>query len=150
MSEFELKAPFGATKNKKRVGRGSSSGLGSTAGRGNKGQQSRSGGKVYVGFEGGQMPLYRRIAHRGFSNFPFKKEYAVINLCDIEAKYVDGEGVNKETLVAKGLVRKSDELIKVLGNGDFTKKVTVSVDKVSASAKGKIESAGGTVTGSEE
>ena len=96
------------------------------------------------------MPLYRRIAHRGFSNFPFKKEYAVINLCDIEAKYVDGEVVNKETLVAKGLVRKSDELIKVLGNGDFTKKVTVSVDKVSASAKGKIESAGGTVTGSEE
>ena len=150
MSEFELKAPFGATKNKKRVGRGSSSGLGSTAGRGNKGQQSRSGGKVYVGFEGGQMPLYRRIAHRGFSNFPFKKEYAVINLCDIEAKYVDGEIVNKETLIAKGLAKKSDELIKVLGNGDFTKKVTVSVNKVSASAKGKIESAGGTVTGSEE
>ena len=141
---------MGQQKTKKRVGRGSSSGLGSTAGRGNKGQQSRSGGKVYVGFEGGQMPLYRRIAHRGFSNFPFKKEYAVINLCDIEAKYVDGEVVNKETLVTKGLVRKSDELIKVLGNGDFTKKVTVSVDKVSASAKGKIESAGGTVTGSEE
>lgn len=150
MSEFELKAPFGATKNKKRVGRGSSSGLGSTAGRGNKGQQSRSGGKVYVGFEGGQMPLYRRIAHRGFSNFPFKKVYAVVNLCDIETKYVDGEVVNKESLVAKGLVKKSDELIKVLGNGDFTKKVTVSVDKVSASAKGKIESAGGTVTSSEE
>lgn len=146
MSEFDLKAPVGANKNKRRVGRGSSSGLGTTSGRGNKGQQSRSGGKVYVGFEGGQMPLYRRIARRGFSNYPFKKEYAVINLCDLEAKFADGETVNKESLVGKGLLPKSAGLIKILGNGDFTRKLAVDVDKVSASAKEKIEKAGGTVT----
>ena len=92
------------------------------------------------------MPLYRRIARRGFSNYPFKKEYAVINLCDIEAKYNDGDTVNKETLVSKGLLKKSAGLVKILGNGDFSKKLTVDVDKVSASAKDKIEKAGGTVT----
>ncbi|MBP3417083.1 MAG: 50S ribosomal protein L15 [Spirochaetaceae bacterium] len=146
MSELILKAPVGANKKKRIVGRGSSSGRGTTAGRGNKGQQSRSGGKVYIGFEGGQMPLFRRIAQRGFSNYPFKKEFDIVNLCDIELKYADGETVNKETLAAKGLVRKSAVLIKVLGNGDLTKKVTVAVDKVSASAKEKIEKVGGTVT----
>lgn len=146
MSELTLKAPVGANKKKRIVGRGSSSGRGTTAGRGNKGQQSRSGGKVYIGFEGGQMPLFRRIAQRGFSNYPFKKEFDIVNLCDIEAKYADGETVNKETLVAKGLVKNSAVLIKVLGNGDLTKKVTVAVDKVSASAKEKIEKIGGTVT----
>ncbi|MBR5581327.1 MAG: 50S ribosomal protein L15 [Treponema sp.] len=146
MSELTLKAPVGANKKKRIVGRGSSSGRGTTAGRGNKGQQSRSGGKVYIGFEGGQMPLFRRIAQRGFSNYPFKKEFDIVNLCDIEAKYTDGETVNKETLVAKGLVKNSAVLVKVLGNGDLTKKVTVAVDKVSASAKEKIEKIGGTVT----
>ena len=146
MSELILKAPYGANKKKRIVGRGSSSGRGTTAGRGNKGQQSRSGGKVYIGFEGGQMPWFRRIAQRGFSNYPFKKEFDIVNLCDIETKYADGETVNKETLVAKGLVKNSAVLIKVLGNGDLTKKVTVAVDKVSASAKEKIEKAGGSVT----
>ena len=146
MSELTLKAPVGANKKKRIVGRGSSSGRGTTAGRGNKGQQSRSGGKVYIGFEGGQMPLFRRIAQRGFSNYPFKKEFDIVNLCDIGAKYADGETVNKETLVAKGLVKNSAVLVKVLGNGDLTKKVTVAVDKVSASAKEKIEKIGGTVT----
>ena len=146
MSELTLKAPVGANKKKRIVGRGSSSGRGTTAGRGNKGQQSRSGGKVYIGFEGGQMPLFRRIAQRGFSNYPFKKEFDIVNLCDIEAKYADGETVNKETLVAKGLVKNSAVLVKVLGNGDLTKKVTVAVDKFSASAKEKIEKIGGTVT----
>ena len=146
MSELTLKAPVGANKKKRIVGRGSSSGRGTTAGRGNKGQQSRSGGKVYIGFEGGQMPLFRRIAQRGFSNYPFKKEFDIVNLCDIEAKYADGETVNKETLVAKGLVKNSAVLIKVLGNDDLTKKVTVAVDKVSGSAKEKIEKIGGTVT----
>ena len=146
MSELTLKAPVGANKKKRIVGRGSSSGRGTTAGRGNKGQQSRSGGKVYIGFEGGQMPLFRRIAQRGFSNYPFKKEFDIVNLYDIEAKYADGETVNKETLVAKGLVKNSAVLIKVLGNGDLTKKVTVAVDKVSGSAKEKIEKIGGTVT----
>lgn len=140
-----LSAPAGANKKDRRVGRGSSSGRGTTAGRGNKGQQSRSGGKTYIGFEGGQMPLYRRIAHRGFSNYPFKKEYAVFNLTEIEEKYSDGETVSKETLAAKGLLKKSVSLVKVLGNGEITKKVTIDVDKISASAKEKVEKAGGSV-----
>lgn len=146
MSDFNLTAPVGANKKKRIVGRGSSSGRGTTAGKGNKGQQSRSGGKVYVGFEGGQMPLYRRIAMRGFSNYPFKKEYATFNLSMIEAKYSDGETVDRETLKAKGLLKKAGMLVKILGDGDVTKKLTVSVDKVSASAKEKIEKAGGSVT----
>ena len=123
-----LTAPYGANKKDRRVGRGSSSGRGSTAGRGNKGQQSRSGGKVYVGFEGGQMPLYRRIARRGFSNFPFKKEY-----------------VDKKTLIEKGLLKGSVLSVKILANGEITKKLTFNVEKVSESAKAKIEKAGGTV-----
>ncbi|HBG37606.1 MAG TPA: 50S ribosomal protein L15 [Treponema sp.] len=150
MSDFTLKAPLGANKAKKKVGRGSGSGLGTTAGRGNKGQQSRSGGGTYVGFEGGQMPLYRRIAIRGFSNYPFKKEYALFNLRDLEAKYENGETVSKETLIKKGLLKKAGILVKVLGDGELTKKLTVNVDKVSASAKEKIEKIGGTVAISNE
>ena len=146
MADFELHAPVGANKKRKRVGRGSSSGLGTTAGKGNKGQQSRSGkAQPYVGFEGGQMPLYRRIAQRGFSNYPFKETYAVVNVSQIEEKYSDGETVNKETLLAKNLVKSKKSLIKVLGNGDITKKVTVQVEKVSKTAKEKIEKAGGSV-----
>ena len=91
------------------------------------------------------MPLYRRIARRGFSNYWFKKEFAIVNLRDLEARFADGETVNKETLVSKGLANKADELIKVLGDGELTKKLTVAVDKVSASAKEKIEKAGGSV-----
>lgn len=145
-NEFELHAPRGANKKPKRVGRGSSSGLGSTAGKGNKGQQSRSGSAVpYVGFEGGQMPLYRRIARRGFSNAPFKKVFACVNLCDLEAKYADGETVNRESLKNKGLLGKVVDGVKVLGNGDITKKLNVEVEKISASAKDKIEKAGGSV-----
>lgn len=148
MSDYNpvLSAPKGANKNPKRVGRGSSSGLGSTAGKGNKGQQSRSGGKVYVGFEGGQMPLYRRIARKGFSNYPFKREYVCINVDQLEAKFADGETVDKTSLIAKGFISaKASTLVKVLGNGDITKKLTVDVDKVSESAKAKIEKAGGSV-----
>ncbi len=145
MSDFNLYAPEGANKKKRIVGRGSSSGRGTTAGRGNKGQQSRSGGKVYVGFEGGQMPLYRRIAKRGFSNYPFRKDYEVFNLSDIEIRFENGETVNRESLVMKGLLKKVTALVKVLGDGDLTKKLTVDVDKVSASAKEKIEKVGGTV-----
>ena len=151
MAEYNpiLSAPQGANKKPKRVGRGSSSGLGTTAGKGNKGLQSRTGTSVpYVGFEGGQMPLYRRIAHKGFSNYPFKKEYVCINLDQLEAKFNDGETVNKESLVAKGFVsKKASEkaLIKILGNGDITKKLTVEANKASASAKAKIEKAGGSV-----
>ena len=149
MAEYNpiLSAPYGANKQPKRVGRGSSSGLGTTAGKGNKGQQSRSGGKTYVGFEGGQMLLYRRIAHKGFSNYPFKKEYVCFNLDVLEAKFNDGETVNKESLIAKGLISgKAEVLVKILGNGDVKKKINVVVDKVSESAKAKIEKAGGSVT----
>ena len=146
MADFTLRAPEGANKKPKRVGRGSSSGLGTTAGKGNKSQQSRSGkGTPYVGFEGGQMPLYRRIAQRGFSNSPFKKEFAIINLVDLEAKYADGETVNRTSLKEKGLVGKIVDGIKVLGNGEISKKLTVEVEKISASAKEKIEKAGGSV-----
>ena len=149
MAEYNpiLSAPQGANKKPKRVGRGSSSGLGSTAGNGNKGQQSRTGkGSPYVGFEGGQMPLYRRIARKGFSNYPFKKEYACINIDQLEAKFEDGATVDKASLAAKGFISvKSAILVKILGNGDLTKKLTVIVDKVSESAKAKIEKAGGTV-----
>ena len=148
MAEYNpiLSAPQGANKKPKRVGRGSSSGLGTTAGKGNKGQQSRSGGKTYVGFEGGQMPLYRRIARKGFSNYPFKKEYVCINVELLETKFNDGETVNKDSLIEKGFISsKSNSLVKILGNGEITKKLTVEVDKVSASAKEKIEKAGGSV-----
>lgn len=144
MSDFNLVAPEGANKKKRIVGRGQGSGRGTTAGRGNKGQQSRSGGKTYVGFEGGQMPLYRRLAHRGFSNHPFKKEYSIVNLAEIEKRYADGETVDNATLIQKGLV-KSSALIKVLGDGELTKKLSFNVDKVSSSAKEKIEKAGGSV-----
>ena len=149
MAEYNpiLSAPQGANKKPKRVGRGSSSGLGSTAGKGNKGQQSRSGGKTYVGFEGGQMPLYRRIARKGFSNYPFKKEYVCINVELLEAKFNDGETVDKTSLIEKGFISsKNASLVKVLGNGEVSKKLTVVVDKVSESAKAKIEKAGGSVS----
>ena len=148
MAEYNpiLSAPQGANKKPKRVGRGSSSGLGTTAGKGNKGQQSRSGGKTYIGFEGGQMPLYRRIAHKGFSNYPFKKEYVCINVEQLEDKFNDGATVNKEALIEKGFIsKKTASLVKVLGNGDIKKKLNVVVDKVSESAKAKIEKAGGSV-----
>ena len=149
MAEYNpiLSAPQGANIKPKRVGRGSSSGLGSTAGKGNKGQQSRSGGKTYAGFEGGQMPLYRRIARKRFSNYPFKKEYVCINVEQLEAKFNDGETVDKTALIEKGFISsKNASLVKVLGNGEVSKKLTVIVDKVSESAKAKIEKAGGSVS----
>ncbi len=145
MSEFNLTAPAGATRKKKIVGRGSSSGWGKTSGKGHKGQQARSGGKVYAGFEGGQMPLYRRVAKKGFSNYPFKKSFFVVNVSVLESKYEDGETVNKESLVQKGILKKASLPVKVLGTGDLSKKLTVDVEKISASAKEKIEKAGGSV-----
>uniref|UniRef100_A0A7C3II42 Large ribosomal subunit protein uL15 n=1 Tax=Gracilinema caldarium TaxID=215591 RepID=A0A7C3II42_9SPIR len=144
MHDFNLHAPEGANKRKRIVGRGQGSGRGTTAGRGNKGQKSRSGGKTYVGFEGGQMPLYRRLAHRGFSNYPFKKVYEVVNLGEIQNHFNDCETVNNVSLIEKGLVKKA-ALIKILSDGEFTKKLNFSVDAVSAAAKEKIEKAGGTV-----
>jgi len=145
MADFNLHAPVGATKKRRRIGRGTGSGLGTTAGKGNKGQQSRSGGKTYPGFEGGQMPLYRRLPHRGFTNTSFKKVWQVINLSQVEVKYTAGEIVDGPSLVAKRLVKRADVLIKVLGDGEVSKALTFQVDKVSASAKVKIEKAGGKV-----
>ncbi len=145
MADFNLHAPEGATKKRRRVGRGQSSGLGTTAGKGNKGQQSRSGGKTYPGFEGGQMPLYRRLPHRGFTNKAFKKDWQIVNLEQVDAKYQAGEIVDGVSLAAKRLVKKAEGLIKILGDGEVSKALTFQVDKVSASAKAKIEKAGGSV-----
>ncbi|MDR1869845.1 MAG: 50S ribosomal protein L15 [Treponema sp.] len=143
--DFDLHAPAGANKRKRIIGRGQGSGRGTTAGKGNKGQKARSGGKTYVGFEGGQMPLYRRLAHRGFSNYPFKKEWQIVNLGEIEKRYEAGETVDLASLTRKGLVKSVDP-IKVLANGDFSKKLSFKVAAVSASAKEKIEKAGGEIT----
>ena len=142
---FMIKPPAGAKKKRKIVGRGSGSRLQKTAGRGSNGQNARSGGGVRPGFEGGQMPLYRRIARRGFSNYPFKIVNVAINLDAIEAKYVDGETVNLETLKAKGLVKNRETHVKILSRGDFTKKLTFQTVKISAVTKEKIEKAGGSV-----
>jgi large subunit ribosomal protein L15 len=142
--DFNLHAPEGANKRKKILGRGQGTGRGTTAGKGNKGQKARSGGKTYVGFEGGQMPLYRRLAHRGFSNYPFKKEWQIVNLGDIEKFFEAGETVELDSLHKKGLV-KGAEPVKVLANGDFTKKLSFKVAAASASAKEKIEKAGGSI-----
>jgi large subunit ribosomal protein L15 len=144
MHDFNLRAPKGANKKKRILGRGQGSGRGTTAGKGNKGQQSRSGGKTYLGFEGGQMPLYRRLARRGFSNHPFKKTFQVVNLRDIEPRFADGETVDPASLLAKGLAR-GPVPVKILGNGEITKKLDFRVAALSASAKEKIEKAGGTV-----
>jgi len=145
MSDFNLHPPAGATHRPKIVGRGQGSGLGTTAGKGNKGQQSRSGGKTYPGFEGGQMPLYRRLAHRGFNNKNFRVDFQIVNLDAVDARYEAGQTVDAQTLAERGLVRKLDQPVKILGDGRLTKSLTFVVDKVSASAKAKIEKAGGKV-----
>ncbi len=131
-----------ATKAKKRVGRGPASGTGKTAGRGENGQNSRSGGGVRVGFEGGQTPLFRRLPKRGFSNAKFKKVYAVINLSDLN-KFDNGAEVTPEVLKDMGLVKNALDGIKVLGNGVLEKKLTVKANKFSASAFEQIEKLGG-------
>lgn len=141
----EIRVPKGATKNKRIIGRGNGSSRGGTSGRGSNGQNARSGGGVRPGFEGGQMPLYRRIARRGFSNYPFKVEYKTVNLKELNEKYADGETVNIESLKEKGIVKGKNKKVKVLGDGEITRKLTVEVDKVSAGAKDKIEKAGGNI-----
>jgi len=150
MHDFDLHAPVGANRKKRIVGRGQGSGRGTTSGKGNKGQKARSGGKTYIGFEGGQMPLYRRLAQRGFSNHPFKKEWQVVNLGEIEARYEASELVDADSLYKRGLIRKSSgpkaKPVKILAMGDLTKKLSFKVGSVSASAKEKIEKAGGDLT----
>jgi large subunit ribosomal protein L15 len=145
MKLHELRPAPGSTKTKKRVGRGSGSGLGTTAGKGHKGQKARSGGQTKPGFEGGQMPLTRRLPKRGFNNSMFAVCYEIVNLNQIEEKFNNGDVVNRETLVEKGLVKGNKDGIKILGNGDITKKLTVEADKISASAEKKIKDIGGQV-----
>ena len=142
MKLFELKPDEGSTKDTKRKGRGHGSGNGKTAGRGHKGQKARSGGGVRIGFEGGQMPLARRIPKRGFNNSVFATKYATVNVGDLN-KFVDGTEVNAELLKASGLVKKELDGIKILGNGELTVKLTVKAAKFSKSAIEKIEKAGG-------
>ncbi len=132
----------GSTHRHKRLGCGRSSGHGKTSGRGHKGMKARSGGGVRPGFEGGQMPLYRKLPHRGFNNVN-RVEFAVVNLSQIDK--CEGSEIDRNALVKAGLVRESDLLIKVLGNGEISRAVTVSAQKFSASAKAKIEAAGGKV-----
>src|SRR5438105_10115705 len=136
-----IKAPAGATHKKKRVGRGPGSGLGKTAGRGEKGQKSRSGFSRMRGFEGGQMPLHRRLPKRGFTNI-FKTEHAVVNLSDLE-RFDNGATVDEAALRKAGLVKGKNDGIKVLGDGKLSKKLTVHATKFSAAARKQIEAAGG-------
>lgn len=140
----QIVKPFGATSKKTIVGRGASS-KGRACGRGHDGQNSRSGGGVRIGFEGGQMPLYRRVARRGFSNYPFKKEYVAISLDAISAKFEDGEVVSLDSLKERNVVKGVDVQVKILANGEITKKVVVDGLKLSASAAEKIKAAGGEV-----
>lgn len=130
-------------KARKRLGRGQGSGTGKTAGRGHKGQRSRSGDHPRLGFEGGQMPLYRRIPKRGFTNARFKKHYTLVNVQDLEA-FDAGAEVTLESVLDAGLSRKTGDLLKVLGNGELSKSLTVKAHKFSATAQSKIEAAGGT------
>ena len=144
MSDFMLHAPQGANRPKRRVGRGSSSGLGSTAGKGNKGQQSRSGSAVpYVGFEGGQMPLYRRLPKRGFKNI-WAKTYAEVNVETLN-RFEDGSMVDPVALVESGILKNVQEGIRILGNGELKKKLTVRANGFTKSAEEKIKAAGGNV-----
>lgn len=142
---FILRAPAGANKKKHIIGRGRSTGTGGTATRGNKGQKSRSGGGVRLGFEGGQTPLFRRLPARGFNNADFKLEYTAVNLLLLEKFYADGEIVSYVTLVEKGLIKPKETSVKILGKGTLTKKLTIEVGKISAGAKAAVEKAGGTV-----
>jgi len=133
----------GSRKPRKRIGRGLGSGHGKTATRGHKGHKARSGGGIKIGFEGGQMPLQRRLPKRGFNNI-FKKVYTIINIQELERFAVDSR-VDKQALIAAGLVSKNDKLVKILGNGELPHALTVAVDKVSSSARQKIEAVGGKV-----
>jgi large subunit ribosomal protein L15 len=140
----ELKPAPGSKKTRKRVGRGESSGQGKTSGKGSNGQKSRSGTYIRLGFEGGQNPLIKRVPKRGFSNHRFKKEYALVNLAALEDLFDDGAEVTPEVLMGLGVIKKLHDGLKVLGDGDISKKFIVKAHKISASAKDKIEAAGGT------
>jgi large subunit ribosomal protein L15 len=139
-----LKPAKGSVRNRKRVGRGPGSGLGKTSGRGEKGQKSRSGFARKPGFEGGQMPLHRRVPKRGFSNYPFKKEFATVNLGRLEV-FETGTIVTPELLLKQGIVRRLADGLKVLADGELTKALTVHAHRFSAKAKERIAGLGGKV-----
>lgn len=139
-----LKPKAGATKNRKRVGRGEGSTLGKTSGRGQKGQKSRSGGRIKPGFEGGQMPIHRRLPKVGFTSRN-AKDYSIVNIGDLEEAFEAGDVVDYDALQARGMTRKKDDGVKVLGSGELTKAITVKATKFSKSAAAKIEAAGGAV-----
>ena len=139
-----LRPAEGSTHKKKRVGRGPGSGLGKTAGRGNKGQKSRSGYSGKVGFEGGQMPLQRRLPKRGFTNI-FKKQWIEVTLATLENSFEAGDSITPETMHERGVIAKGKRDIVVLGTGDITKALTVSAHRFTKGARQKIEAAGGTV-----
>jgi len=142
MELYDLKPAPGATRTRRRVGRGPGSGAGKTAGKGHKGQKSRSGYSRRFGFEGGQMPLVRRLPKRGFTN-NFRIEFQVVNLRDLERVFGDGDVVSPESLVDKGLVRKAAQPVKILGTGELTKKLNVKAHKFSTAAQSSIEKVGG-------
>ncbi len=142
MKLHELSPAEGSKKSVKRVGRGPASGQGKTAGKGHKGQKARSGYSRRPGFEGGQMPLQRRLPKRGFNNI-FAKEIVTVNVSDLEKRFNDGDVVDAEALIKVGLIKKAKDGVKVLGNGELTKKLDVKVNAYSAAAKEKIEAAGG-------
>lgn len=143
MQIHELSSPQGARRERKRVGRGTSSGMGKTSTRGHKGQWARSGGGVRLGFEGGQTPFFKRLPKRGFTNDRFTKEYAIVNLAQLN-ELPEGTVVTPELLLERRIIRKRLDGLKVLGTGELTVKLTVQANAYSGAAKEKIESAGGT------
>jgi large subunit ribosomal protein L15 len=145
MNLHTLKPRPGSTHRVKRLGCGESSGHGKTSGKGHKGQKARSGGSIRLGFEGGQMPLIRRIPKRGFNNAEFKTRFAVVNLDSLNA-FEDGATVDEQTLLASGLIRRPYDQVKILGGGELKKKLSITVNKASETAKAAVEKAGGSLT----
>ena len=143
MNLRELSPVPGSRKKKKRLGQGLGSGHGKTAGKGHKGQKARAGVSIGANFEGGQMPLARRIPKRGFSNYRFAVKYEIVNLADLEERFEVGAEVNAESLAERRLISGADKLVKILGVGDISKSLNVRANAYSASAAKKIEAAGG-------
>lgn len=143
MKLHELKNVKGAIHRKKRVGCGEGGGHGKTSGRGGKGQTARSGGSIRPGFEGGQMPLYRKLPHRGFNQFNFRTEFAILNVGELATLDASVTEVNAESLAAAGLIRSGEKAVKILGDGELNRAIKVTAAKFSDSAKAKIEKAGG-------
>ena len=143
MKLHELSPAANSSKERFRKGRGAGSGNGKTAGKGHKGQNARSGGGVRPGFEGGQLPLYRKLPKRGFNNFRFAKKYAIVNLATLQDKFADDAVVDFAALLSAGIISNVFDGVKVLGDGELTKKLTVKAAVFSASAKEKIEAVGG-------